>query len=84
MNCVAGLACVAALQGDLHSAGHLWGISEAAEKRLWRILTSRRAVYEPMRTPLQDDHSFQAGYNAGLHVDLAQAVRELRTASYGG
>jgi predicted ATPase/DNA-binding SARP family transcriptional activator len=80
MNCVAGLACVAALQGDLHSAGHLWGISEAAEKRLWRILTSRRAVYEPILTPLQDDHSFQAGYNAGLHVDLAQAVHALRTA----
>jgi predicted ATPase/DNA-binding SARP family transcriptional activator len=42
MICVAGLACVAALRGELHSAGRLWGIAEAAEKRLtWGWSTDR-------------------------------------------
>jgi predicted ATPase/DNA-binding SARP family transcriptional activator len=85
MHCVAGLACAAALRGDLHCAGRLWGIAKAAEKRLGlRIVASQRAVYEPIVTPLQDDQSFQAGYHAGLHVDLAHAVHELRTASMAG
>jgi predicted ATPase/DNA-binding SARP family transcriptional activator len=74
MQCVAGLACVAALRGDLHSAGRLWGIAKAAEKRVaWGHLAAE-GVYEPIVTPVQDDQSFQAGYHAGLHVDLAQAV----------
>jgi predicted ATPase/DNA-binding SARP family transcriptional activator len=81
VHCVAGLAGVAALRGDLHSAGRLWGIAEAAEKRLGlRIVAPMRALYEPVVTPLQDDQSFQAGYHAGLDVDLAQAVHELRAA----
>jgi predicted ATPase/DNA-binding SARP family transcriptional activator len=80
MHCVAGLACVAALRGDLRSAGSLWGMAEAAEKRLgWGELASER-VYEPIMTPLHDDQSFQAGYHAGVDVDLAQAVHALRTA----
>jgi hypothetical protein len=79
MNCVAGLACVAALRGDLHSAGRLWGIAEAAEKRVgWRKVAIERVLYERIVTPLQDDQSFRAGYQAGLDVDLAQAVRGLR------
>jgi non-specific serine/threonine protein kinase len=81
MRCVAGLACVAALRGDLHSAGRLRGVAEAAEKRLGsRLLESERALYDRIVTPLRDDQLFQAGYHAGLHVDLAQAVQALRTA----
>jgi non-specific serine/threonine protein kinase len=81
MRCVAGLACGAALRRDLHSAGRLWGIAEAAERRLGSpILAWERALYERIVTPLQDDQAFQAGHDAGLHVDLAQAVRELRDA----
>jgi predicted ATPase len=81
MQCVAGLACVAAIRGDLYSAGRLWGIAEAAEKRLgWRIVASERALYEQIVTRLPDDQSFQAGYHAGRDVDLADAVNALRTA----
>jgi predicted ATPase/DNA-binding SARP family transcriptional activator len=81
IHCVPGLACVAALRGDVHSAGRMWGIAEAAEKRLgWRIVAVDRAIYEQILTPFGDDPSFQAGYQAGLDVDLAQAVRELRSA----
>jgi predicted ATPase/DNA-binding SARP family transcriptional activator len=81
MHCVAGLACVAALGEDLHSAGRLWGIAEAAEKRLgWRMVAAERALYEQIVTPLQDDQSFQDGYHAGLDIELAQALQALRAA----
>jgi predicted ATPase len=79
MYCVAGLACVAALEGESHSAGRLWGAAEGAENRLeMRMLAAERIRYERILTPLQRDESFRAGYEAGRDVDLAQAVRELR------
>jgi hypothetical protein len=79
MRCVAALGGVAALQGDLHSAGRLWGVAKSAEKRLGSlVLESERALYERIVTSLQDDQSFQAGYDAGRDVDLVKAVRALR------
>lgn len=76
---VAGFACVAALRGDLHSAGRLWGVAEAAETRLgMRMLASERPRYERLLNPLQNHQAFQAGYQAGREIELAQAVRELR------
>lgn len=73
---VAQLACAAALRGDAHAAGHLWGVAEAAENRLGiRMIAIERARYERIVVPLETDQAFQAGYQVGL----AQAVRELRT-----
>jgi non-specific serine/threonine protein kinase len=75
---VAGLACAAALRGDRCSAGRLWAVVEAAENRLgMRMIAAERAEYERIVTPLQKDQAFQAGYDAGREVDLADAVREL-------
>ncbi len=76
---VAQLACVAALQGDAHSAGHLWAVAEAAENRLgMRMIAVERATYERIITLLQDDQAFQAGYQTGRDIELAEAVREIR------
>ena len=79
---VAGLACVAALKGDAYSAGRLWGVAEAAENCLGeRIFESDRALYERIVTPLQNAQPFQAGYQVGRDIELAEAVRELRATS---
>ncbi len=78
MYCLAGLACAAALRGDGRSAGRLWAVAEAAENRLgMRMLVVERARYEQIVTAVQDDHAFQAGYQAGRDIELAEAVREL-------
>jgi predicted ATPase/class 3 adenylate cyclase len=77
MYCVAGLACVAALQEDAHTAGRRWGAVELAENRLeMRIFAAERVRYERLLSPLEHDRSFRAGYEAARD-DLAQAVREL-------
>jgi hypothetical protein len=79
MYCVAGLACVAALQEDAVTAGRLWGVVQTTENRLeMRILAAERVRYERLLTPLQQDESFQTGYEAAGGVELGQAVRELR------
>jgi predicted ATPase/DNA-binding SARP family transcriptional activator len=76
---LAGLACAAALQGDPHSAGRLWGIAEAAENRPgMAMVAGERARYERIITALVDDQAFQAGYQAGRDIELANAVSELR------
>jgi tetratricopeptide (TPR) repeat protein len=80
MYCVAGLACVAALQEGARSAGRLWRAAEAAENRLeMRILAAERVRYERVLCSLQHDESFRAGYEAARDIDLTQAVRELRS-----
>jgi hypothetical protein len=79
MYAVAQLACVAALRGNVHSAGRLWGVAEAAENRLgMRMIKIERTWYERIITRLQNDQAFQSGYQAGLDIELAEAVRELR------
>jgi hypothetical protein len=80
MYAVAGLACAAAFHRNLHLAGRLWGIAEAAENRPGMAMVSgERARYERIITPLQNDPAFQAGYEAGRDIELADAVRELLT-----
>jgi tetratricopeptide (TPR) repeat protein len=82
---VAQLACVAALRADARSAGRLWAVAEATENRLrMRMIAVERARYERIITPLQDDQAFQAGYQAGREVELAETVRELRELSESG
>lgn len=80
MYSVAGLACAAGLRGDSRTAGRLWSAAEGAENRLeMRMLAAERIRYERILTPLQQDESFRAAYEAARDLDLAQAVRELRT-----
>jgi predicted ATPase/DNA-binding SARP family transcriptional activator len=81
MCCVAAFACVAALRGNAQEAGRLWGIAETAENRGMDIDTYERALCERIITPLQDDQAFQAGYQAGRELELAEAVGELRELS---
>jgi predicted ATPase len=77
---VAGMACVEALRGDLHSAGRLWAVVEGAENRLGiHMVAAERGLLERIVTPLEDDQAFRAGYATGREVELAEAVRELRT-----
>jgi predicted ATPase/class 3 adenylate cyclase len=79
---VAGMACVAALRGDVHSAGRLWGVVEAAEnRREIHMVAAERALLERIVTPLQGDQAFKASYATGRDVELAEAVRELRELS---
>ena len=79
MYAVAQLASVAALRGDAQAAGRLWAVAEAAKSRLgMRMIGAERARYERIVTPLQNDPAFQLGYQAGLDVELAEAVRDLR------
>jgi tetratricopeptide (TPR) repeat protein len=81
MYSVAGLACAAALQGDSPTAGRLWSAAEHAENRLgMRMLAAERMRYEQILTPLQHNESFRADYENARDVDLAQAVRDVRTA----
>lgn len=42
------------------------------------MVAVERARYERILTPLEDDQAFQAGYQAGREIELAEAVRELR------
>lgn len=41
------------------------------------MLGVERARYEQIVTAVQDDHAFQAGYQAGRDIELAEAVPEL-------
>jgi predicted ATPase len=76
---VAQLACAAALRGDAHAAGRLWAVAEAAENRLgMRMIAIERARYERIIIPLEEHQAFQAAYQAGRDIELAQAVNELR------
>lgn len=79
MYSVAGLACAAALQGDGRAAGRFRSAAEHAENRLARMLAAERVRYERILIPLQHDDAFRAGYEAARDIDLAEAVRELRT-----
>jgi predicted ATPase len=76
---VAQLACAAALRGDAHTAGRLWAVAEAAENRLgMRMIAIERARYERIVVLIENDQAFQAGYQAGREIELADALRELR------
>ena len=80
--CVAGLACVSALQRDTYSAGRLWAMAEGLETRLGTpMVGAERAQYERIMIPLQDDQAFRSGEESGREVDLGDALRELLTAS---
>jgi hypothetical protein len=76
--CIAGLACVAAMQGDSYAAGRLWAVAETVDGRLGTcFLPEERKRYERILVPLHDDEGFRAGQEAGRDVTLAQAIREI-------
>ena len=76
--CIAGLACVAAVQGDRYSAGRLWAVAETVDGRLGMCFRPQeRRRYDRLLTPLGDDQGFRAGQEAGRDVGLAHAIREI-------
>jgi predicted ATPase/DNA-binding SARP family transcriptional activator len=76
--CIAGLACVAALQADRYAAGRLWAVAEAVEGRLGTCFRpEERRRYDRILTPLEEDEGFRAGQEAGRDLTLAHAIREI-------
>ena len=45
------------------------------------MVAVERGRYERILTPLEDAQAFQAGYQAGRDIDLAEAMSELRELS---
>ena len=75
---LAGLACAAALKADLDTAGRLWAVAEAAERRIGtRMLAAERARYERIIRPLYTNPTFQTGQRAAQDTALADAVAEI-------
>ena len=76
--CTAGLACVAALRGEILAAGQLWATAEAMEDRLGRRLepTSRKR-YERILIPLAEHEQFRDGRQAGGDSRLDEALGQL-------
>jgi predicted ATPase/class 3 adenylate cyclase len=76
--CVAGLACVAALQADHRLAGRLWSVVESAEDRLaFRLLSPERQRYEAILRPIEDTSAFRAGASDARTASLQQTVQTL-------
>lgn len=64
-DCIAGLACVAALRGESELAGQLWCRTERIEEETSeRILHRDRQRYEEILGPLKDDPLFRRGYES--------------------
>jgi tetratricopeptide (TPR) repeat protein len=83
--CLAGQACIAALQGDARNAGRLWAAAEAIEDRVGaRMVAPVRKRYERILAPLSEDQLFQQGQEAGRDVPLDKVVRELMSAAPRG
>jgi len=76
--CVAGLASVAGLRGEVERAGRLWGVAESFEDRFGlRLLSVERARYEKILSPLADLPAFRAGAEVGRALLLEQALADL-------
>ena len=68
--CLAGLACVGALDGDLATAGRLWGLAERIEEQIGaRMLARERSRYEDVLATLEGDEAFEDGRAAGRSAD---------------
>jgi predicted ATPase len=69
--CLAGLSCVAALSGDGHTAGLLWGLAERIEREHGvRMLGAERRRYEAVLVPpITDGDEFQAGITDAQDAD---------------
>ena len=76
--CLAGLACVAALHGDLNDAGRLWAAAQTTEFHLGtRLHPHERERYERIVARLIHDQRFQEGQAAGRDLPLRRLVHQL-------
>jgi predicted ATPase len=71
--CLAGLAAVAAEQGDGERAALLWGFAEAYEERL-RFTMRWRSLYEERLKPVAAAHPEQLEAGGRLDVDAAVEI----------
>jgi predicted ATPase/class 3 adenylate cyclase len=77
---LAGLACTAALQGDLVEAGRLWTIADSLDRKLEFCLDPiERQRYDTILIPLHHEEAFLSGIEAARSTSLQQVLDELLT-----
>jgi tetratricopeptide (TPR) repeat protein len=73
--CLAGLACAAALSGDLSGAGTLWAAAELFEDAYGsRMIAFERARYERLLVEVAGARAFVAAYERGRELTLDRAL----------
>jgi ATP/maltotriose-dependent transcriptional regulator MalT len=76
--CLAGLASVAAIDGDLHTAGRLWSAAEAIETRIGlRMLAKERMRYEHLIAGLHGDAAFESGRDSSHDLTPEEVGQQL-------
>jgi len=77
--CLAGLACVAARNGDATAAGRLWTLAERLEHEIgFRMVAAERVRYERNLTPpLTNTDEYRAGIADAANIDPLSAAAEL-------
>jgi ATP/maltotriose-dependent transcriptional regulator MalT len=76
--CLAGLASVAAIDGDPYTAGRLWTAAERTEARAGvRMLANERARYEHLISPMHGDPVFESGRDAVRVLTPEGVAREV-------
>jgi tetratricopeptide (TPR) repeat protein len=62
--CLAGLACVAALRGDIELAGEHWGCAERIDEEIEGMARHVRGEYAQILEPFSAQRAFRRGYEA--------------------
>jgi len=77
--CLAGLACVAAGNGDAATAGRLWTLAERLEHEIgFRMVAAERVRYERNLTPpLSSTDEYRAGIADAANIDPLTAAAEI-------
>jgi predicted ATPase/DNA-binding SARP family transcriptional activator len=77
--CSAGLACVAARNGDAATAGRLWTLAERLEHEIgFRMVAAERVRYERNLTPpLTNTDEYRAGIADAANIDPLTAAAEI-------
>ena len=77
--CLAGLACVAARNGDATAAGRLWTFAERLEHEVgFRMVAAERVRYERNLTqPLTNSDEYRAGIRDAATMDPLTAAAEI-------
>jgi len=77
--CLAGLACVAARNGDAAAAGRLWTLAQRLEHEIgFRLVGAERVRYERNLTPpLTNTDEYRAGIAEAVNIDPLTAAAEL-------
>jgi predicted ATPase len=77
--CLAGLACLAARNRDVRSAGRLWTLAERIERDVgFRMLAAERIRYERnLGPPLSDTGEYRTGVADAADLDARTVAAEL-------